>query len=419
MLRRAGGTGAGLRGPGGTRKIGHLSGAPGGLILNYQIILLCLHGKVAWKKEGKGNVSLTSLFDVGRRIQEPSFVFFLVGFDVALLKIVRPFALVVQKAEEASVIERARRNMETSLRTIHASFEKVKAMLGAVACCRQHCAPKELARLMCACRYTSWGKPVRSFILHASKLLYKIPPEFQGCKLQFTAKSSPGIMSLGSHCQCLSEEEHCRKGRRRAVPDCRTVKTKIYVFRRGRRVQKQVHVPLWTMLDIDSNANFFCPRQQKRDCGQRPVLGMDYKNMFRARLLRDDCLWSRCQVPQGVFQVHVACVQAIDALLDFLKYVKDEVSDIFADVGMNTHMLSLLHAGEMAFDWTSLLAQPPTRACVTSFGKLLKLFRPYLDKARWPLGDAFQKVPQTWSLQTQEFNQQYELLVSRVRRNLS
>ncbi|CAE7781997.1 unnamed protein product [Symbiodinium sp. CCMP2592] len=413
--RRVGATGAGLRGPGGTRKVVYLSGAPGGLISNYQIVLLCLHGKVAWKKEGKGNVSLTSLFEVGRRLQEPSFVFFLVGFDVALLKIVRPFALIVQKAEEASVVEKARRNMEAALETMQESFAKVKIMLGAVACCRQYVSSKELARLMSACRYTSWGKPVRSFILHASKVLFNIPPEFQGCKLQLNAQLAPGMMSLGGHCQCLAAEEHCRRARRRAVPEIRRVKTKIYVFRRGRRVQKTVSVPLWTMLEIQKDASFFCPRQQLRDTTKNSVLGMDYSDMFRPRLPRANWLGSRCQVPNGVFQAHAACVQAIEALMEFLKYAKEEVDDIFSDVGMNSDMLSLLRAGEVAFDWTSLLAQPPTRACLTAFGRLVEMFKPYLAKGRWPHGDAFQKVPQTWSLQKREFTQQYELLVSRVR----
>ncbi|CAE7600327.1 unnamed protein product [Symbiodinium sp. CCMP2592] len=413
--RRVGATGASLRGPGGTRKVVYLSGAPGGLISNYQIVLLCLHGKVAWKKEGKGNVSLTSLFEVGRRLQEPSFVFFLVGFDVALLKIVRPFALIVQKAEEASVVEKARRNMEAALETMQESFAKVKIMLGAVACCRQYVSSKELARLMSACRYTSWGKPVRSFILHASKVLFNIPPEFQGCKLQLNAQLAPGMMSLGGHCQCLAAEEHCRRARRRAVPEIRRVKTKIYVFRRGRRVQKTVSVPLWTMLEIQKDASFFCPRQQLRDTTKNSVLGMDYSDMFRPRLPRANWLGSRCQVPNGVFQAHAACVQAIEALMEFLKYAKEEVDDIFSDVGMNSDMLSLLRAGEVAFDWTSLLAQPPTRACLTAFGRLVEMFKPYLAKGRWPHGDAFQKVPQTWSLQKREFTQQYELLVSRVR----
>ena len=395
----------------------HLSGAPGGLIANYRILLLGLHGKLAWRKEGRGTQTLTALLELGRRVQEPSFIFFLLLFDLALVQIVRPFALIVQAAHEPVVLEQARQKLMTSITVLETSLEKTKTLLGVVAMCRQHMSSKELARLMCVFRYTSWGKQVSSFLLQASKVLQDIPPRFQGCVLQFNAHSEENVQMLGSHCQCLAAEDFCRQRGAGRVPEDRRTKVNIYVWRRlprqRRRVKVSVEVraPLWTLCPLQDEFNLFSPRAQKRDTSKARPAGLNYRGMFRKHLR--DC--SRCQVPRGVYVVHAECIAGVDAVARLLGYMREEIAEIFGDVGMSCKMLELLQAGQAAFDWCGLLEKPPTQTSISAFLRLCDHLRPYVSKTRWPHGAAFAQVPQTWTLQKRELARQYKLLVQRVR----
>ena len=297
-----------------------------------------------------------------------------------------------------------------TIATLQTSFGKVKILLAVVACCRQHCTSEELARLLCACRYATWGKPVKGYLLHASKLLYNIPPRFQGCTLQWTLPKNYNKQTLGSHCQCLAEENHYRRTRER--PEDRRVQIRIPGRRRGRRCQIGMKVPLWAMCSIDKDASYFMPRKQERDASRPSAAGFDYKDMFRPHHGESH---SRCQVPEGIFEVHKSCLEAIDALLVFLTYVREELQEIFSDVGMTPQMLRLIRAGTAAFDWRLLLSMPPGTKEKQGFCDLVSLLKPYLEKGCWPHGVPFSKVPQTWDLSRSETLKQYTALVSRVR----
>ena len=53
-----------MRAPGGTRKVGYLSGTPGALLENLKVVMASLHARVAWVQDGHRHYSLDHLLEV-------------------------------------------------------------------------------------------------------------------------------------------------------------------------------------------------------------------------------------------------------------------------------------------------------------------------------------------------------------------
>ena len=84
--------------PGGTRKFASLCGVAGTIIDNYKSYTAGLHLRMEWRRAGHSTQSLESLAEIGRRLSDPAFVVFLVCFNDILVRVVRPYAMVVQAA---------------------------------------------------------------------------------------------------------------------------------------------------------------------------------------------------------------------------------------------------------------------------------------------------------------------------------
>ena len=111
-----------IRKPGGTRKIGHLAGVPGNLLVNYKHYIVGLHCRIAWRKSGHGKQSLQFLHGIGRRLSDLKFVAFLLCFKSIFNDVVRPYALRSQLAAEPWRNRDAESEMELTLRNVKALY---------------------------------------------------------------------------------------------------------------------------------------------------------------------------------------------------------------------------------------------------------------------------------------------------------
>ena len=131
---------------GGTRKIGHVATVPGNLLQNYRGIILGLHGRLAWRKAKRGTSSLETLTEVGRRLQDVSFVFFLLLFSDVLGKIVRPHVLIVQDPREPWLIQKANNELLLQLGVVREGLKKLAKLVLCHVLLAQHLSSIEVGR---------------------------------------------------------------------------------------------------------------------------------------------------------------------------------------------------------------------------------------------------------------------------------
>ena len=175
FVRHVGDVPTKLRAPGGTRKIGHLSGCPSSLISNYKVLIAALHCRLAWKREGHGSQSLSALLELGRRLQDVAFIVFMVAFDSILRFALRPYVLLVQSLCEPAQLDIAREGMMQRFRDCKTSVNKIRRLLTVAPLCRQHATPGELARFLCAFTYSDFAQHFPGVLEHCTRLVYKWP----------------------------------------------------------------------------------------------------------------------------------------------------------------------------------------------------------------------------------------------------
>lgn len=117
------------RAPGGTRKVVYVSGVPSNLIRNFQMYVSGLHARLAWRAAGHSAQSLGGLAEVGRRLSSIEFVAFLVMFNDILQQVIRPYALLIQKAVEPSVGHWAGQRLLLKLRNMSESVLTLRSLL--------------------------------------------------------------------------------------------------------------------------------------------------------------------------------------------------------------------------------------------------------------------------------------------------
>lgn len=170
-----GGGSRGLRAPGGTRKIGHLSGTPGAILENFKVILGGLHARVAWAQNGHRNQSLEHLLGISRALTDISFVVFGCVFADILRLGVRPFVIQVQGVLDPSAFKRCERRCFRYLAQVHALLPSLRGLFRVVALLRQHVPFDDLINLVSAFRWSALGRCFPTLFHAAPNLLAQTP----------------------------------------------------------------------------------------------------------------------------------------------------------------------------------------------------------------------------------------------------
>lgn len=81
---------------GGTRKVAYISRVPANILRNLPVYLLSLQARLAWRRQGHGKQSLSSLISIGRRLCSVAFAAW-IAWDVFLFS---SFSSIVSKIQD-------------------------------------------------------------------------------------------------------------------------------------------------------------------------------------------------------------------------------------------------------------------------------------------------------------------------------
>jgi len=100
-----------VRAPGGTRKIGYLSGVPSSILNNLKVIIAAIHARVKWCQMGHSRQTVGELLRLGNELASVQFTVFACTFSDIMCKGLRPFTLQVQGVLEAACLLRHEKYM--------------------------------------------------------------------------------------------------------------------------------------------------------------------------------------------------------------------------------------------------------------------------------------------------------------------
>ena len=147
-----------MRAPGGTRKVGYLSGTPGLILENLKKVVGGLHVRVAWNQEGHRNQSIEHLMRLSRTVCDVSFIIFACILADILRLGVRPFAIQVQGVLEPAVFKRCEKRTLFFLDNSKRLVPCMRGLLRVVALLRQYAPVSDLCNLVAAFRWTAMGR---------------------------------------------------------------------------------------------------------------------------------------------------------------------------------------------------------------------------------------------------------------------
>ncbi len=204
-----------VQGPGGTRKIVHLSTIPGNILHNYKAFVGGIHGRIGWRQAGHGRQTVESLIGLGRRLCSVPFVTFACIFSDILSRVVRPYALLVQGLVEPWVVQRAEASMLAKLVQVEGHLYTIRRHIDVLALCAQHLHPHEFRPYLVALRDTPACRafPTLSMAL-ADLLCHAPPPPFVGaCCKPVMPTALRQSLAMAPIANALRGRQWCRPGR--------------------------------------------------------------------------------------------------------------------------------------------------------------------------------------------------------------
>ena len=168
-----------LRAPGGTRKVGYLSGTPGALLENYASVFQALHARSAWCQQGHRHQTLAHLMEVSRSLADPAFVVFACLFSDILCSGVRPFVLQVQGVMEPSAFKRAQRRCMRYFHKAQLLLPRLRGLLRVVCLLRQYISDADLGKMVQAWQWAELGRAFPT-LFAALPMLLSSPASFGG-----------------------------------------------------------------------------------------------------------------------------------------------------------------------------------------------------------------------------------------------
>ena len=404
-----------LRAPGGTRKVVYVSGIPGHLSANYRTLISSMHARLRWRQEGHGVQPLASLVGIGKRLTEPSFVFWMLIFQHIMEHIVAPVGLAVQSAKEPWVICDGLDHAMQAIAVCQEKSADLLNFLSVIALLRQTLTRKDIRNFLIAQRYSTLGRYFHSLWPHLVGLLCNVPPMFKGVHL-----SSIDIDGrvLGPSCQCACVENALAYGARVGPGFKYNVPLGFPppggLPLPGGLSPRRVRVPVWVAFAAKEQAlEVGEPRWQRRRPDQLAPGRFVLHNMFRQKFTANQT--SRCCVLKGVYEVHKTLCGVLQRGQQFMEFLHEELTSVFGSVGTNPKMLELLRNVAVAWNWKHLVINSPEVKHIIAFTKVARLLRHFLVHSMMPDPNIF-GAQAPWSAVTEdELKVQYVLLLRRVR----
>ena len=361
---------------------------------NFKSVVAAMHAKLSWKHTGHGKTPLHMLYSVGRRLTNVAFVCFALAFEEVVPKVMVPFTLMAQKAVEVQDIEGLANKTLKQLKEHAQALRDTEKMVRVATLIRQHVGPGDVVRLLAALRYTAAARLAPGVLRGIMEMIYKVPAKFQSCVLQTTESPDDSRQTLGPHCQCERRNQFLLRGGSRASLKANKAPLTLRSHATGRRVQ--VNVPLWTLDSKDVAGECSGPRAQIHSKSDKIMLPKPKAKpgdppavpFFRQHLTE----YSRCMVPEGVYQVSNDISAALSHAVQMLEALHFEVSEMQGDVGVNDDMQRVLGLGLRAFDWHKVLLDRPTQQQCNDFLAFCKEMKPMLKETAWPEKEEFDVV---------------------------
>jgi hypothetical protein len=247
-----------------TRKGVSLTREPGHLLDNLPAYAVAMRGKVALKRENRGQHNLTVLIEAGRRLTAVDTVAFATLFKDVLEKAVAPWTAVVQSSSvEPWVLSRRVEHQTATLKGLLSLIRSTRRMVRILVLLRSHAPLEDIRRfanaLACAdpSRFfadhegrrirqqepstLSWGRWLPTFWHSLPKLLDELHPSFRGVELLCEADLTKRDLScLSPHCQCgfLVDSSQSARPNRLPMPAA---------LRRRRRKSGPRSMPSWVV----------------------------------------------------------------------------------------------------------------------------------------------------------------------------
>ena len=234
------------------------------------------------------------LVDIGRRLTSVDFVVFLLGYhDVQSLELAPLAAASESLSHEAVVVARRVQTTIESLTCDRDSVWRIQGWATVTVLLLGFCAPRELASLWCALRYTRHGRAFPTLCRHLPLILLRVA--FMGCQLTWQVDpreiDASKVKLVAPHCQCSS--------RRFAAPRERAP---VYM----QRASRIVSLPQWVAFSrhdfsdarqasVGGSALFHL-RFHHHDVGARPARALQGLPLFRRS----------CFLPLRIGQVYKA-----------------------------------------------------------------------------------------------------------------
>lgn len=148
-----------------------------------------------------------NLVDIGRRLTSVDFVVFLLGYhDVQSLKLAPLAAASESLSHEAVVVARRVQTTIESLTCDRDSVWRIQGWATVTVLLLGFCAPRDLASLWCALRYTRHGRAFPTLCRHLPLILLRVA--FMGCQLTWQVDpreiDASKVKLVAPHCQCSS-----------------------------------------------------------------------------------------------------------------------------------------------------------------------------------------------------------------------
>lgn len=258
-----------------TRKGVTLTREPGHLLDNLPAYAVAMGGKVALRREHRGQYTLQVLVEAGRRLTAVDTVAFATLFKDVLEKAVAPWTAVVQSSSlEPWVLSRRLQHQTATLKGLLSLIRSTRRMVRILVLLRSHASSEDIGRFANALAYAdpsrffgdsrsrddhegrrihelirlqepstlSWGRWLPTFWHSLPKLLDELHPSFRGvellCEADFTKQ---GLSCLSPHCQCgfLVDSSQSAHPNRLPMP--------VALQRRRRRKSAPRSVPSWVV----------------------------------------------------------------------------------------------------------------------------------------------------------------------------
>lgn len=452
-----------LRAPGGTRKIGYLSGTPGALLENYKLVMGGLHARAAWSQQGHRHQSLAHMMELSRTLADVSFVVFCCVFTDIMRLALRPFVLQVQGVLEPAVFKQCEKRVMAYLAHVRQQLPALRGLFRVVSLLRQHVPVADLCKLVAAYRWSALGRCFPT-LFEAVPNLFAQPPTYGGVELQLVQAvqqhDSLRTMCLGPSCQCDSRlRQHLAVWADLLAPGARgrpppqgqegnpqalcpaavacPPGTGAVACPPGTGTGRLagVSVPRYVAFPSDEAKRYRCagpcsctrerpcprycagllstpPRFTQRPRAPRPPAGINMTGLFRHTWSNTNA--SVCQVAYTTYALHSDIDDALVQAGNLCDNLSQELRAMLYKVGMNDSMSELLTAAGACWDWRILAFQGPEVRHIHAFKTMATALQPCMVNTQYPLESAFAHVRHRWP-GISELCGQYLWLARRVR----